>query len=85
MKALCLIGSPRENGSTALVVDKMIEGLVERGVDVVRHGLGSLNINYCKGCHVCEETRRCVQRDDMDVVMEDLFESNIVVVASPSY
>jgi multimeric flavodoxin WrbA len=85
MKALCVIGSPREDGSTALVVDKMIEGMLERGVDVARYGLGSLRINYCKGCHVCEETRRCVQRDDVDVIMEDLFESDIVVVASPSY
>jgi multimeric flavodoxin WrbA len=85
MKALCIIGSPREDGSTALVVGKMIEGLVERGVDVARYGLGSLEINYCKGCHTCEQIRRCVQRDVMDVIVKDLFEADSVVVASPSY
>jgi len=84
-KALCIVGSPREKGSTAFIVDKMIAGMAERGVDVKRYGLGSLSINYCKGCHACEETRRCVQRDDMDVVVADLFESDIVVVASPSF
>ncbi len=46
MKALCIIGSPRKNGTTATVVDKMIAGLLEKGVDVKRYGLGTLNINY---------------------------------------
>ncbi len=85
MKALCIIGSPRKNGSTATVVDKMIEGLVEKGVDVKRYGLGALDINYCRGCHVCEETGLCVQRDDMDLVLRDLFAADVVLVASPSY
>ncbi len=85
MKALCIIGSPRKNGTTATVVSRMIEGLVEKGVDVKRYGLGALDINYCKGCHVCEETGRCVQRDDMDLVLQDLFAADVVLVASPSY
>ncbi len=29
MKAICIIGSPRGNGSTAIIVDKVIEGLKE--------------------------------------------------------
>ena len=82
---MCIVGSPRKNGTTATIVDKMIAGLVEKGVDVTRHGLGTLNINYCRGCHVCKETGRCVQRDDMDLVMGDLFEADIVLIASPSY
>jgi multimeric flavodoxin WrbA len=85
MKALCIIGSPREKGNTAFIVDQVIEGMVERGVAVKRYGLGTLRINYCQGCHLCEETRRCVQRDDMDLVIQDLFEADVVLVASPSY
>jgi multimeric flavodoxin WrbA len=85
VRALCIIGSPRQDGSTAFIVGKMIEGMMERGVKVKRYHPGSLDINYCKGCHACEETRRCVQRDDMDMVVRDLFESDIVVMASPSY
>jgi multimeric flavodoxin WrbA len=85
MKALCIIGSPREKGSTAFIVDRVIEGMVERGVDVKRYGLGALKIRYCQGCHACEETRRCAQRDDMDLVIQDLLEADIVLVASPSY
>ncbi|MCP4540052.1 MAG: flavodoxin family protein [Chloroflexi bacterium] len=85
MKALCIIGSPREKGNTAFIVDRVIAGMEEKRVDVKRYGLGALNINYCKGCHSCEETRRCIQRDDMDLVIQDLFEADIVLVASPSY
>ena len=85
MKALCIIGSPREKGNTAFIVDKVIEGMMDKGVDVKRYGLGALRINYCRGCYTCDETGRCVQRDDMDVVIQDLFEADIVLVASPSY
>jgi multimeric flavodoxin WrbA len=63
----------------------MIEGLVERGVDVARYGLGALDINYCRGCHTCEESGRCVQRDDVDLLVRELFAADVVVVASPSY
>ena len=82
---MCIIGSPRKNGTTATVVDKMIAGLLEKGVDVRQYGLGALDINYCRGCHTCEETGRCVQRDDMDLVIGDLFAADIVLLASPSY
>ena len=82
---MCIVGSPRKNGTTATVVDKMIAGLLEKGVDVKRYGLGTLDINYCRGCHACEESGRCVQRDDMDLVLGDLFAADIVLVASPSY
>lgn len=85
MKTCCIIGSPREKGNTAFIVDQVVTGMTEKGIDVKRYGLGALNINYCRGCHSCKETRRCVQRDDMDLVIQDLFEADIVLVASPSY
>jgi multimeric flavodoxin WrbA len=85
VKVVCIIGSPREKGSTAFVVDQIIGGVQAQGARVIRHALGSLSIGYCQGCRTCEQTGRCVQRDDMDRVIADLLAADVVLVASPSY
>ncbi|MGD8466843.1 MAG: flavodoxin family protein [Anaerolineae bacterium] len=85
MRAICIIGSPRESGSTALLVDRIIDGMQAAGVHVRRVCLGRLNIHYCQGCRECETTRRCIQRDDMDQLLSGILESEIVLLASPSY
>ncbi len=85
MKALCIIGSPRSNGSTAYIVDKIIAGMEECGVEAKRYCLGNTKINYCLGCKECYKDGKCIQNDDMNKIIEDLKESDIVVVGTPDY
>lgn len=85
MKAICIIGSPRANGTTACVVDKIIEGMKINNIDVEKIVLGQMEIKYCKGCKACFESRKCVQHDDMDLILKHLFEADIVLISSPSY
>lgn len=85
MKALCIIGSPREDGSTAFITQKVSQGMMGAGIDVKSYVLGTMDIKYCKGCKTCFKTRKCIQRDDMDLIIEDLFQSDIILIASPSY
>lgn len=85
MKAICIIGSPREKGCTSLIVNAITKGMIDTGVDVKSYYLGNLNIRYCLGCMTCHKTRQCVLEDDVDLIMKDLMESDIVLVASPSY
>jgi multimeric flavodoxin WrbA len=85
MKATCIIGSPNSNGSTACVTDKIIEGMKSNDIDVKRYILGEMNIKYCKGCKKCYESKKCIQNDDMNIIIGDLMDSDIVVIASPSY
>lgn len=85
MRALCIIGSPRENGSTAQIVDRIIEGMRSAGIETRRYVLGSLDIGFCRGCFGCRATGECVQHDDMAVLIGDLMHADIVLMASPSY
>lgn len=85
MKAICIVGSPNSNGSTSYVSDKIIEGLKVNNIETKKYVLGEMNINYCKGCNSCHETRKCIQTDDMDKIFADLYDSDIVIIASPSY
>ncbi|MFX0091594.1 MAG: flavodoxin family protein [Candidatus Hodarchaeota archaeon] len=85
MKTICIIGSPRSKGSTSFIVDKIIEGMKAHKIEVVRYVLAEQNINFCKGCRRCEVSGECVQHDDMHKIMNDLLDSDIVLLASPSY
>lgn len=85
MRALCIIGSPKNNGSTAYIVDQIIEGMEECGIETKRYCLGQQKINYCFGCKKCYENGKCVQHDDMDIIIEDLKEADIVVIGTPDY
>lgn len=85
MKALCIIGSPRENGCTAFITKNIAQGMIDTGIEVKSYVLGTQNIKYCKGCKTCYKTRKCIQRDDMDQIIKDIFEADIVLIASPSY
>lgn len=85
MKAFCIIGSPRNNGTTACVVDKIIEGMEQNEIDVEKTVLGQMDIHYCTGCKSCYTSKTCKQHDDMDVIIKRLFEADIILIASPSY
>lgn len=85
MKAICIIGSPKPNGSTACVTDKIIEGMKRNNINVKKYVLGEMNINYCKGCMKCYKTKKCIQNDDMNIIINDLTQADIVVISSPSY
>ncbi len=85
MKATCIIGSPNRNGSTSFLVDRINQGMNSQGIETKCHYLNDMNINYCRGCKNCEETRECVQSDDMNLLIDEIMESDIIQLASPSY
>ena len=79
MKALCILGSPRPDGSTARLVNDIAAGLHAGGVESTLRVLGDMDIHYCKGCKTCERTGRCCQRDDMDRLIEEIFAAAVRV------
>ena len=85
MKAICIVGSPDEQGSTAFLVDRVIDGMRAQGIAVQKYVLGGMRIGYCDGCRTCETSRKCVIRDDMDALLYGILEADIVLLASPSY
>ena len=84
-KAIFIIGSPRAQGSTAVLTGRIADGMTSIGVDVQRHLLGEMDIRYCRGCWACADSRQCVQQDDVAAIVQDIIAADIVVMASPSY
>jgi len=85
VKAVCIIGSPRATGSTSAIVSEIFRALEAYGFETRLHRLSELDIGYCWGCKVCETTGKCVQNDDVQRIVDDMLDSELVIVASPSY
>lgn len=86
MNVLVLMGSPRINGNTAELCKPFIEELKNNLVNVEYIELTRLNIAPCKGCYVCQDVANeygCVQKDDMDVVVEAMIRADTIILATP--
>lgn len=85
MKAVCIVGSARCNGSTDYLIDTIINGMAENKIKTKKYCISELNIKYCLGCKKCYENGKCVQNDDVCKIVCDILSSDYVVIAAPSY
>ena len=88
MKIAIFNGSPKENGNTSAVVDKLIPGLENTGCEVKTINLFPLEIIGCNNCGVCEEEGymgECTIDDDMDDLYPIIKDSDLLIIASPIY
>lgn len=82
---LIISASPRKNGNSDILCDRFAQGALESGHKVEKIFLASKNINYCRGCGVCNTTHRCVQKDDMAEILEKMVTADVIVLATPVY
>jgi multimeric flavodoxin WrbA len=90
MKVMAIIGSPRKGGNTELLVDRVIEGCRSKGnAEIEKVFIADRNIQYCSGCLTCTfpppGTGKCVLRDDMDVLIEKIRESDAFIFGTPNH
>ena len=85
MKIIGFIASPRKEGNTAWVVNKILEGAKEKGADIQAWNSCELDIKPCKGCLSCTQLDRCVINDDMQKLYNALSQSDALVLGSPVY
>lgn len=85
MKATCIVGSARANGSCAYLIDAIAAGMSEAGIAVTKYSIGNENIQYCLGCKTCYISGECVHQDNVKQIVSDIVSSDFVVIAAPSY
>jgi multimeric flavodoxin WrbA len=86
MKIICVLGSPREKGNSSAIVKKFCEAAGKKGADIESFSLNSLNFKGCQGCMACKErSDRCVVNDELKPVLDSIYETDILVLASPVY
>jgi len=89
MKVSGFIGSPRKKGNTSILVDTFLEGSASAGAETKRFFLDQHEINQCRGCYrncILKPGYKCaVYRDDMDMILEEMTSSDLMIFASPYY
>ena len=85
MNVLVISSSPRREGNSDLLCDELIRGAKEVGHEVEKIFVRDQKINYCTGCGVCYNTKRCVQKDDMADILVKMIAADVIVLASPIY
>jgi len=91
MKLLAIVGSPRKNKATDILVDKAIEGCLKANssTTIKKIYLAEQKISYCKDCLTCWKNKsdtpfaQCVIRDDMDEINQHIVDSDALIMGTP--
>lgn len=84
-KVLIISGSPRKGGNSDLLCDRFREGAEAAGNTVEKVFLRSLKIGPCMACYGCRGKGVCVQKDDMEELLDQMVKADVLVLATPVY
>ena len=84
-KVLIISSSLRGGSNSELLARQCEKGAVEDGKDVEFLSLKGKKINFCIGCMACQKAGQCVQKDDVNEIMEKVKNAEVIVYATPIY
>ena len=84
---LAIVGSPRENGNTDILVDRVIQGIEnqQKDVNIEKVNINNINIKGCQGDNSCRKTGKCIISDDMTILLEKIKKTDALIIGSPIY
>ncbi len=82
---LALYTSPRRRGNTSILLDALLEGAAEAGVEAVSFRVAEMDVRPCRGCEACSRDGECIQRDDMQTIYPHLERAYAVALAAPIF
>lgn len=90
MKAIFINGSPRKNKNTAQMLESAMKGAQEAGAEVELIHLQNLQFKGCVSCFACKRKGNtcnglCIQKDDLQPVLERILQADVLVIGSPIY
>lgn len=90
MNVIAFNGSPRQNGTTATLLNKALEGAASRGAETEFIQLSQLKMKGCRACFSCKKRGgksygKCALRDGMTPLYAKIEDADAVFVGSPIY
>lgn len=82
---LVLSTSPRKGGNSDALADAFVRGAQKAGNQVEKITLYDKTIGFCKGCLSCQNTQRCIIRDDADAITQKMLTADVIAFATPIY
>ena len=84
MKILAVNGSPHKDGNTYKLIREIFRGAKENDHQCEIVHLVDLNLDYCNWCGDCTETGICPIDDGFQEHIKKIFNSDVLIVATPS-
>ena len=84
-KVVVISTSIRANSNSEDLAKSFADGATFAGNEVDFITLKEKQISFCKGCLACQQTGKCVIKDDVTKIMNKVIGSDIVVWATPIY
>ena len=86
MKVLCLLGSPRAKSNSSTLAKRFCDTVERLGASVQCYSLKDLKYSGCTGCEICKTNLdKCVLIDDLSEVLDAVYQTDVLVMASPVY
>jgi multimeric flavodoxin WrbA len=85
MRVLGIMGSPRRNSNTEILLDKALEGASGAGAEIEKVLISKLRISPCLEIYACFNDGNCTIRDDMQALYDKLVEADHIAFASPIF
>ena len=85
MKTLGILGSPRRDGNSEVLLDKALEGAKSSRLDTEKIILNELKFSPCQECGGCAKTGECIINDDMQIIYKKLDQAQTIILATPIF
>ena len=87
VKVIIAVGSPRSNGNSATLAQRVADGVKSAGGQPESFNLHEMNIKPCNACDKCQDasSTSCAISDDMQELYPKLRLASALVIASPVY
>ena len=88
MKAVAFNGSPRKDGNTTILINKVFQELKKDGIETELVQLSEKQIHGCIACYKCIENKdqRCAVKDDAaNEYIEKILGAQGIILGSPVY
>lgn len=86
MKVLAINSSARKDGNTAILINRVFEGLNKEGIETEMVQLAGQVIEPCKACWACGGQGNCVHRkDQFRDIFDKMKEADGILLGSPVY
>ncbi|MCR3922652.1 MAG: flavodoxin family protein [Firmicutes bacterium] len=84
-KVLLISGSPRKGGNTEQILARCAEKINALGLETEIVTLVGKNIKACIACGKCRGAGKCIQKDDLNEIVEKVKKAKGFIIGSPVY
>ena len=85
MRVLGIVGSPRKNGNTEILMQEVLKAAREAGCETDLFLMSQKQVAPCDACGTCFEVGSCVIQDDMQELYAMMERAQAIVFGSPVY